>query len=77
MLPARFFPGSLLFLLAGVAVCLPGITDSSAQSRASHIKTSGFDGAVLVRAPAGWFVMGSDSGDRDERPPARVFVSGF
>ena len=27
--------------------------------------------------PGGWFVMGTDRGQEDERPPHRVFVDGF
>lgn len=38
-------------------------------------KVSGFDGAVLVHVPGGWFQMGSKKGDPDERPVRRVYVS--
>jgi len=32
---------------------------------------------ALVRIPAGWFLMGSDSGQDNERPVHRVWVDGF
>ena len=36
---------------------------------------SGLDTMVLV--PAGWFIMGSESGDYDEKPRRRVYLDGF
>lgn len=79
MLPARFLLAPLLLLLAGVIGSFPGagVPDASAQPREAGMKISGFDGAALVRVPPGRFVMGSEAGDRDERPPVRIFVSGF
>lgn len=32
---------------------------------------------VLVRIPAGWFLMGSDAGQENERPVHRVWIRGF
>ncbi len=65
------------FLVCLLLVCFLGVTASSAQAQKVRKKTSGFDGAALVHVPPGWFVMGSKSGDKDERPPRKVFVSGF
>ncbi|MEE9273714.1 MAG: SUMF1/EgtB/PvdO family nonheme iron enzyme, partial [bacterium] len=47
------------------------------KTPAVKTKVSGFDGAVLVHVPSGWFRMGSKRGDPDERPPRRIFVSAF
>ena len=33
--------------------------------------------AVFAVIPAGWFTMGTDRGQEDERPPHRVFVDRF
>ena len=65
------------FLACLLLVCSLGVTAISAQAQKVRKKTSGFDGAVLVHVPPGWFVMGSKSGDKDERPPRKIFVSGF
>lgn len=65
------------FLVCLLLTCFLGVTAISAQAQKIRKKTSGFDGAALVHVPPGWFVMGSKSGDKDERPPRKVFVSGF
>ena len=70
MFPTR----SLVCLLIA---CLLGVTGSIAQAQQASQKVSGFDGATLVHVPSGWFVMGGKSGDKDERPPRKIFVSGF
>ena len=58
-------------------VCFLGFTGSFVHAQQARKKISGFDGATLVHVPSGWFVMGSKSGDKDERPPRKVFVPGF
>ena len=68
----RIRPLVCLFLIS-----LLGVTASSAQAQEVRKKVSGFDGAALVHVPSGRFVMGSKSGDKDERPPRKIFVSGF
>lgn len=37
----------------------------------------GIDGAPMVRVPAGEFLMGSNDGGADEKPPHRVFLDTF
>ncbi len=37
----------------------------------------GKDGAPMVLVPAGWFTMGSNDGQRDERPPHQVYLDAF
>ncbi len=54
-----------------------GLLLTPARAQEGRTMVSGFDGATLVHVPAGWFVMGSKRGDKDERPPRRVFVSAF
>ncbi len=54
-----------------------GVTGSFVQAQQASKKISGFDGATLVRVPSGWFLMGSKASDKDERPPRKIFVSGF
>ena len=49
----------------------------SSASGAPRTKVSGFDEAVLIHVPDGSFTMGSEKGDRDERPPRRIFVTSF
>ncbi len=71
----RTFPAwSLVYL---ILACFWGVAGASAQTPGGHERTSGFDGALLLHVPSGWFTMGSAAGDADERPPRRVFVSGF
>ena len=38
---------------------------------------TGSDGAPMVHVPAGRFIMGSNSGDSDEKPQRRVYLDGF
>ncbi|HEY7616552.1 MAG TPA: SUMF1/EgtB/PvdO family nonheme iron enzyme [Terriglobales bacterium] len=38
---------------------------------------AGFREPVLVRIPEGWFLMGSESGQDNERPVHRVWIDGF
>ena len=38
---------------------------------------TGKDGAPMVHVPAGWFIMGSNLGDSDEKPQRRVYLDGF
>ena len=42
---------------------------------APHQIGSGLDTMVLV--PAGWFIMGSNEGDNDEKPQRRVYLDAF
>ncbi len=35
------------------------------------------DGAVMVLVPAGWFIMGADDGDEDQKPRRRVYLDAF
>ena len=35
------------------------------------------DGAAMVLVPAGWFIMGSDEGDEDQKPRRRVYLDAF
>ncbi|MEE9256929.1 MAG: SUMF1/EgtB/PvdO family nonheme iron enzyme [bacterium] len=37
----------------------------------------GKDGAPMVLVPAGWFIMGSDDGDENEKPRRRVYLDAF
>ena len=41
-----------------------------------HSRSSALDSAFSV-IPAGWFTMGTDQGQEDERPPHQVFVDRF
>mgnify|MGYP001387564214 CR=1 FL=1 len=36
---------------------------------------SGLD--AMVKVPAGWFIMGSNSGQKDEKPRRRVYLDEF
>ena len=67
----RMFPTRSLVCL--LLVSFLGVTALSAQAQKIRKKESGFDGAVLVHIPAGWFVMGGKSGDKDERPAPENF----
>ena len=33
--------------------------------------------SAFAPIPGGWFTMGTERGQEDERPPHRVFVDGF
>ena len=33
--------------------------------------------SAFAPIPGGWFIMGTERGQEDERPPHRVFVDGF
>jgi formylglycine-generating enzyme required for sulfatase activity len=39
--------------------------------------TNPVDGSVLVFVPEGWYTLGSEDGDDDEKPVHQVFLSGF
>ena len=69
-----FSPRILVCLLL---ICFLGVTGSFAGAQQVRKKISGYDGAPLVHVPPGWFVMGSKHGDKDERPPRKIFVPGF
>ncbi len=65
------------FLVCLILTNFLGITGSFVEAQQVKQRVSGFDGATLVYVPSGWFVMGDKSGDKDERPPRKIFVSGF
>ena len=58
---------SLIIIAAG-----PGLAQEAPRTQVSSS-----DGATLVYVPAGAFLMGSDKGDKNERPQRRVQLSAF
>src|SRR5690242_3935563 len=49
----------------------------SASRMASPIADGTWEQPKLVLIPAGWFGMGSDAGQENERPVHRVWIDGF
>ena len=51
------------------------------QAHAGGVKTlmeiKGEDGAAMVLVPAGWFIMGADDGDADQKPRRRVYLDTY
>ncbi len=67
----------LASLLAGGCVRQPSPEGPPTAPAAAPEKIVTKTGIEMVRVPAGEFLMGSDSGDDDEKPPHPVRLSGF
>ncbi|MEW6234771.1 MAG: formylglycine-generating enzyme family protein [Candidatus Omnitrophota bacterium] len=63
-----------IFLLA-TAISLQQCGGSGGVSKTKEIKTA--SGTAMILIPGGEFTMGSHSGNADEAPAHKVFVSGF
>ena len=59
-------------LAVSIAVILGSTTTDAATK-----SIPGSGGAPMVHVPAGWFIMGSSSGNGDEKPQRRVYLDGF
>lgn len=73
-MPSHFLRFTHVFFILGL---VPFLFSPSSISAAPKMKVSGVDNAMLVHVPTGTFTMGSDHGDRDERPPRRITVTSF
>ena len=62
---------------AAVSLALGWGAAPPAAGGAIRTQVSQTDGAVLVYVPAGAFVMGSDAGEKNERPTRRVQLSAY
>ncbi|MBI4859424.1 MAG: SUMF1/EgtB/PvdO family nonheme iron enzyme [Candidatus Riflebacteria bacterium] len=63
-----------------VATPSPSATASAAEPAGGFVAPRTIvasDGAEMVLVEAGWFIMGTDDGPRDERPRRRVYLSAF
>ena len=56
---------------------LPGFTALGKNAQGALEFKSLKDGAVVVLVPAGEFIMGTDDGDKDERPARKVWLDGY
>ena len=69
---ARPMALAYLALLLAVVGCGPAPPHADANPPVVTTKTG-----EMVLAPAGWFTMGSDGGEDDEKPPHKVWVDAF
>ena len=54
-----------------------GPSPVSGRAKKNPREIKGADGAVMVLVPAGWFFMGADDGDEDQKPRRRVYLDAY
>jgi formylglycine-generating enzyme required for sulfatase activity len=64
-------------LPVGVAVFLVLAGQAHAGAVKTLMEIKGEDGAAMVLVPAGWFIMGADDGDVDQKPRRRVYLDAY
>src|SRR5205823_2771948 len=68
----------LLLMIFGLFITGCNKDDSPASSSQPAVKTiTTSTGLEMVQIPAGSFIMGSDTGDDDEKPAHKVNLNGF
>ena len=60
-----------------ILITLTALIYLASPALAAERLIAGKDGAPMVHVPAGWFIMGSEKGDEDEKPRRRVYLDGF
>ncbi len=67
--------GAVFLVISLAAFFLPYLPVPAAAPALKEIMSK--DGGSMVLVPAGWFVMGADDGDEDQKPRRRVYLDAF